>query len=253
MTYCLAMRLDDGLVFLADTRTNAGVDNVSTYRKLHVLRPGAGPRCSCCESAGNLATTQEVLDRIDRDLADPGGHESLATVDAPVRGRAVRRPAEPRGRRASTATRCTRSAPTARRRSSSAARSAASRPTSSSCTPRATTSGPPTTGRSCRSARASTASSCSSSAVQAHVDLRTATKIALSSMMSTARANLSVGPPYDLAIYRHRLLRRRRSPDRRGLAVPRASSTTSGRSSCSTPSANSRRCRREVFTRQMLR
>ena len=39
MTYCLALRLDEGLVFLADTRTNAGVDNVSTYRKLHVLRP----------------------------------------------------------------------------------------------------------------------------------------------------------------------------------------------------------------------
>ena len=40
MTYCLAMRLDEGLFFLADTRTNAGVDNVGTYRKLHVLRPG---------------------------------------------------------------------------------------------------------------------------------------------------------------------------------------------------------------------
>ena len=41
MTYCLALRLDEGLVFLSDTRTNAGVDNVGTYRKLHVLRPGA--------------------------------------------------------------------------------------------------------------------------------------------------------------------------------------------------------------------
>ena len=41
MTYCLALRLDEGLVFLADTRTNAGVDDVSTYRKLHVLRPAA--------------------------------------------------------------------------------------------------------------------------------------------------------------------------------------------------------------------
>jgi putative proteasome-type protease len=39
MTYCLALRLDEGLLFLSDTRTNPGVDNVSTLRKLHVLRP----------------------------------------------------------------------------------------------------------------------------------------------------------------------------------------------------------------------
>ena len=39
MTYCLALRLNEGLVFLADTRTNAGIDNVGTYRKLHVFRP----------------------------------------------------------------------------------------------------------------------------------------------------------------------------------------------------------------------
>src|SRR6185295_7351284 len=76
MTYCLALRLDDGLVFLADTRTNAGVDNVGTYRKLHVLRP-APDRVFVLESAGSLATTQEVLDRIHRDVA--GGGESLAT------------------------------------------------------------------------------------------------------------------------------------------------------------------------------
>ncbi len=63
MRYCLALRLDDGLVFLADTRTNAGLDNVSSYRKLHVLRP-APDRVFVLESAGNLATTQEVLDRV---------------------------------------------------------------------------------------------------------------------------------------------------------------------------------------------
>ena len=39
MTYCLALRLDEGLIFLSDTRTNAGVDNVGTYRKLHVFQP----------------------------------------------------------------------------------------------------------------------------------------------------------------------------------------------------------------------
>src|SRR3954464_1987187 len=80
MTYCLAMRLTDGLVFLSDTRTNAGVDNVSTYRKLFVFHP-APDRTVVIQSAGNLATTQEVVDRIDRDLANPDAFESLATVE----------------------------------------------------------------------------------------------------------------------------------------------------------------------------
>jgi putative proteasome-type protease len=80
MTYCIAVRMDEGLVFLADTRTNAGVDNVGTYRKLHVLRP-TPDRLFVLESAGNLATTQEVLDRIDRDLANPGDGPNLATVE----------------------------------------------------------------------------------------------------------------------------------------------------------------------------
>jgi len=63
MTYCLAIRLEEGLVILGDSRTNAGVDNVSIYRKVHVFQP-APDRFFVLESAGNLATTQEVLDRI---------------------------------------------------------------------------------------------------------------------------------------------------------------------------------------------
>ena len=42
MTYCMALRLDEGLIFLSDTRTNAGVDYIGTYRKLHLLRPADG-------------------------------------------------------------------------------------------------------------------------------------------------------------------------------------------------------------------
>ena len=79
MTYCLALRLEDGLVFLGDTRTNAGLDNVSTYRKVHVFQPAAD-RVFVLESAGNLATTQQVLDRIGHDLNDSAATESLATV-----------------------------------------------------------------------------------------------------------------------------------------------------------------------------
>ncbi len=88
MTYCLAMRLDEGLVFLSDTRTNAGVDNVGTYRKLHVFRP-APDRLLVLQSAGNLATTQEVLDRIAVDLETPGEHESLATCRTSSRPRST--------------------------------------------------------------------------------------------------------------------------------------------------------------------
>ena len=73
------MRMREGLVFLSDTRTNAGVDNVGTYRKLHVLRP-APDRLFVLQSAGNLATTQEVLDRLMIDLETPGGQASLASV-----------------------------------------------------------------------------------------------------------------------------------------------------------------------------
>ena len=65
---------------MADTRTNAGVDNVGTYRKLHVLRP-APDRAFVLESAGSLATTQEVLDRVERDLGAEDGRETLATVN----------------------------------------------------------------------------------------------------------------------------------------------------------------------------
>jgi len=59
MTYCIAARLDAGLVFLADSRTNAGVDHISTYRKLSVFeRPGE--RLMVLMTAGNLAISQAV-------------------------------------------------------------------------------------------------------------------------------------------------------------------------------------------------
>lgn len=60
MTCCIAIRLDSGLVFLADSRTNAGVDNVSTFRKLRVFEK-AGDRVIVLMSAGNLSISQSVL------------------------------------------------------------------------------------------------------------------------------------------------------------------------------------------------
>ncbi|MBK1700871.1 20S proteasome subunit A/B [Thiococcus pfennigii] len=76
MTYCLGLALEAGLVLASDSRTNAGVDYVTTFSKLHVFTP-APDRLFVLLSAGNLATTQEVLDRVRRDLEQPGELGSL--------------------------------------------------------------------------------------------------------------------------------------------------------------------------------
>lgn len=200
MTYCLALRLDDGLVFVADTRTNAGLDNVSSYRKLHVLRP-APDRVFVLESAGNLATTQEVLDRIGRDLASGEG-ESLASVGhlfeaALYVGRIGREVAA---------------------RHQAALSSAGADGTATFILGGQIAGGPADIllvypeGNYIRASDERPFLQIGESkygkfmlelAVTADVDLVTAVKIGLGSMMSTARANLSVGPPYDVAILRH--------------------------------------------------
>lgn len=79
MTYCLALKVNDGIVFGADTRTNAGVDYVTSYRKIHVF-DGFPDRFFVLLSAGNLGTSQEVLHWLRRDLAADDGRESLATA-----------------------------------------------------------------------------------------------------------------------------------------------------------------------------
>ena len=59
MTYCVAMCLADGLVFASDSRTNAGVDHIAVFKKLHFFEKD--DRVLVLQSAGNLATTQSVL------------------------------------------------------------------------------------------------------------------------------------------------------------------------------------------------
>jgi putative proteasome-type protease len=64
MTYCVGLRLRRGLVFMSDTRTNAGVDNISTFRKMFTwCEPGQS--FITLMTAGNLATTQSVVSMID--------------------------------------------------------------------------------------------------------------------------------------------------------------------------------------------
>ncbi|MBS0219288.1 MAG: peptidase [Proteobacteria bacterium] len=68
MTYAVAVRLERGLVFAADTRTNAGIDNVSQFRKLHYWRR-TGERVLVLLSSGNLAVTQSVISLVNEQLA----------------------------------------------------------------------------------------------------------------------------------------------------------------------------------------
>ena len=71
MTYCVAARLDAGLVFLSDSRTNAGVDQISVFRKMTVFeRPGE--RVMVLMTSGNLAVSQAVLHVLTRQH-DEGG------------------------------------------------------------------------------------------------------------------------------------------------------------------------------------
>ncbi len=64
MTYCVGLRLNKGLVFMSDTRTNSGVDNVSTFRKMFTWSK-PGDRVITLLTAGNLATTQAVVSLLD--------------------------------------------------------------------------------------------------------------------------------------------------------------------------------------------
>jgi putative proteasome-type protease len=193
------MRLESGLLFLGDTRTNAGVDNISTYRKVHVFAP-TPDRLLVLESAGNLATTQQVLDRIDHDLADPGATESLATVEH------LYEAALYIGRLSQAVVREHQAALSASGADGTATfllggeirgdapdiflvypegnyiRASDDRPF-------------------LQIGESKYGKFTLELAVAAHVDLATATKIALTSMMSTAGANLSVGPPYDVVVY----------------------------------------------------
>jgi putative proteasome-type protease len=99
MTYCVAMALQDGLVFASDSRTNAGVDQIATYRKLHKFVVD-DERVIIILSAGNLATTQSVISllkmRLNSDQPNLFGVRSLyeaATVIGTTSREVVRRDA----------------------------------------------------------------------------------------------------------------------------------------------------------------
>jgi len=80
MTYCVAVRVDKGLVFASDSRTNAGVDHISTYSKMFTFGV-EGQRSFVILTAGNLATTQSVIADIKRDIKQ-NNSPNLMTVES---------------------------------------------------------------------------------------------------------------------------------------------------------------------------
>ena len=96
MTYCVGILVKEGLTMIADTRTNAGLDNVSQYKKLHIFEK-PGDRMIAVATAGNLAITQAVLSFLNEGIEnkETGQTETIWTTPsmfktAQLVGRAVR-------------------------------------------------------------------------------------------------------------------------------------------------------------------
>jgi putative proteasome-type protease len=90
MTYCCGVLVRDGLVMIGDTRTNAGLDNISTFRKLHVFSK-PGERIMAIASAGNLALTQSVISTLTEGLPNPDTGELETLMNAPTMFQAAQR------------------------------------------------------------------------------------------------------------------------------------------------------------------
>lgn len=67
MTYCVGMLLKEGLLFASDSRTNAGVDHIASFRKMHLFQDGESRKVSIV-TAGNLATTQSVISQLQKQI-----------------------------------------------------------------------------------------------------------------------------------------------------------------------------------------
>ncbi len=88
MTYCVGILVREGLVMMGDTRTNAGVDNISTYRKLRVLE-NQDDRVIVVASAGSLSVTQSAISRVALGVVMPDSGEKELLATAPTVFRAA--------------------------------------------------------------------------------------------------------------------------------------------------------------------
>lgn len=78
MTYCVGLRLNRGLVFMSDTRTNAGLDDIATYRKTFTWEV-PGERLITVLTAGNLATTQQMVGLLNERVKRPADRDLSIT------------------------------------------------------------------------------------------------------------------------------------------------------------------------------
>ncbi len=90
MTYCCGILVREGLVMIADTRTNAGLDNVSTFRKLHVYTE-PGERVMALASSGNLSLSQTVRSMLTEGIENPETGELETLMNAPTMFKAAQR------------------------------------------------------------------------------------------------------------------------------------------------------------------
>ena len=90
MTYCCGILVHDGLVMIADTRTNAGLDNISVFRKLHTFA-NPGERILAIASSGNLSVTQSVLSILREGLENPATGELETLMNSPTLFQAAQR------------------------------------------------------------------------------------------------------------------------------------------------------------------
>lgn len=81
MTYCVGLLLDAGMVLLSDTRTNAGLDRISTYKKMYTFEE-PGERVIVLLTAGNLSVTQTTVARLHDAIDDPDATEDTSILKA---------------------------------------------------------------------------------------------------------------------------------------------------------------------------
>ena len=83
MTYCVGLLLNEGMVLLSDTRTNAGLDNISTYRKMFTFEE-PGERVIVLMTAGSLSITQTTIARLREANEDPDATGDTSIMLAPT-------------------------------------------------------------------------------------------------------------------------------------------------------------------------
>ena len=83
MTYCVGLLVNEGMVCLSDTRTNAGLDNISTYRKMFFFEQ-PGEKVMVIMTAGSLSVTQTTIARLREASEDPDASEETSILKAPT-------------------------------------------------------------------------------------------------------------------------------------------------------------------------